>query len=165
MLRDVSTAWASQRLAGCFNSLQIQPTRFLHQQIFNCTQKEIISQLCTDVGGKCATAKLIHQKSCLTATWKGQWEGQKRSNRSTVLFLSFETRYGHVAQTGLEFDIPSMGLIGRSGTSTPGSHSFSEDKPRVAKSLMLPSSQLTSTQTCYTAPTVYRQIQRVKIPW
>lgn len=52
MLRDVSTAWASQRLAGCFNSLQIQPTRFLHQQISNCTWKEIISQLYTDVGGK-----------------------------------------------------------------------------------------------------------------
>lgn len=51
-MRDVSIAWVSQRLAGCFNSLQIQPTSFLQQQIFNCTWKEIISQLCTDVGGK-----------------------------------------------------------------------------------------------------------------
>lgn len=61
MLRDVSTAWASQRLAGCFNLSKYNQQGF-YKQIFNCTWKEIISQLCTDVGGKCAMAKLIHQE-------------------------------------------------------------------------------------------------------
>lgn len=83
MLRDVSTAWASQRLTGCFNSLQIQPTRFLHQQIFNCTWKEI-SQLCTDVGGKVDPSKELPDSHLEGLV--GRVEAFQLLNRSIFLF-------------------------------------------------------------------------------